>query len=153
VIDRCLTIQVGYATAYAEESTAPTSPIDFVIDICLTINKSATPQHTLTPTLPLNFVTDGSLLIQVGYATAYAADQAMQKLLNDAYSDARSMLRRNRAALDELIARLLTQTADHDPSKPFQGNTLSGDEVREVVERFGCTSDLAYRESQKGVFM
>jgi len=77
----------------------------------------------------------------------------MQKLMNDAYSDAMGMLRRNKAALDEIIARLHTQTADHDPATPFQGNTLSGDEVREVVERLGCASDLAFRESQRSVFM
>lgn len=54
----------------------------------------------------------------------------MQRLLNDAYGDASGMLRRNRAAFDELVSRLHTRTADHDPATPFQGNTLSGDEVR-----------------------
>jgi len=77
----------------------------------------------------------------------------MQRLLNDAYGDASGMLRRNRAAFDELVSRLHTRTADHDPATPFQGNTLSGDEVREVVERLGCESDLAFRKSQKAGFM
>ena len=66
---------------------------------------------------------------QVGHSTAYAADRAMQNMMNDAYNDATGLLRRNRAAMDELVTRLHTPTGDHDPAKPFQGNTLSGDEV------------------------
>ena len=67
------------------------------------------------PLLPATRVHD-CYATQVGHSTAYAADRAMQNLMNNAYNDATGLLSRNRAAMDELVTRLHTPTADHDPS-------------------------------------
>lgn len=83
------------------------------------------------------------------------ADQELQDVLNTAYSDVKAMLQRNRAALDEIIHQLCTPRPDHLPEEgqPFQGNTLPGSEVQEIVSRLCHPSDIDYRDRKLAVFM
>ncbi len=73
--------------------------------------------------------------------TFEAADAELDRLLNESYTKAKTILQRNRAALDALIEMLLEK------------NTVRGDEVRQVVERLGDANDLAIRNAQRSEFL
>ena len=64
-------------------------------------------------------------------------DMEMEALLNDGYADVRALLGRNRAALDALVEAI------------FDAELLSGDAVRETVERLADAGDLAVRAEGK----
>lgn len=70
-----------------------------------------------------------------------AANERMKELLAEAYEETKDMLVRNRAALDALTAALM------------QDNTLSGEMVREIVERLGCQTDLDRRKAEHALFL
>lgn len=76
-------------------------------------------------------------------------------MLSTAYSEVKSMLQRNQTALDEIIYQLCTPRADSLPEdgQPFQGNTLQGSEVQDIVRRLGHASDVERRDSRLAVFM
>lgn len=67
------------------------------------------------------------------------ANNRMKTLLEQAYEEAKTMLTRNRDALDALIDELMEQ------------DTISGDIVRSIVERHACASDLEKRRKEKEV--
>lgn len=77
----------------------------------------------------------------------------MERLLARAHEDASAILTRNRAALDELIARLTTPTDPSTPLDSFPGNTLDGAEVRRIVEQLGDPTDLARRQAEEAAFL
>lgn len=83
----------------------------------------------------------------------------METLLSGAYEQAKALLQRNRAALDELVRRLTEPDATSRPRDAslrdvsFNGNTLNGEEVREIVSRLGDDSDLARRDAEKAAFL
>jgi cell division protease FtsH len=66
-----------------------------------------------------------------------AANTRMQELLASSYEESKAMLVRNRAALDRLAEVLLEK------------DTISGDEVRKIVEESGAKVDLEFRNSEK----
>ena len=70
-----------------------------------------------------------------------AANQRMGDLLAASYEEAKAMLVRNRAALDRISAVLMEK------------NSMSGEEVRRIVEEVGCRSDLHRRTAEKSLFL
>lgn len=68
------------------------------------------------------------------------ANERMKSLLDERYAEAKSMIARNRVALDVLIEELL------------QHDKLSGDRVREIVEKHADKQDLLRRQAAKGAF-
>ena len=66
-----------------------------------------------------------------------AANTKMQELLAASYEESKGMLLRNRAALDRLADALLEK------------DTLTGDEVRKIVEESGAKADLEKRHAEK----
>ncbi|KAK9821639.1 hypothetical protein WJX74_002762 [Apatococcus lobatus] len=68
------------------------------------------------------------------YATHYQADQLMERLLNQAYSEAKALLQRNQAALDLLINLLQERM------------TLEGDVVRAIVREHADEEDVRQRD-------
>ena len=92
-------------------------------------------------------------MVQMSPETAYAADLEMEKLLMQAYEEVKALLQRNRAALDALITRLSTPATGQPSTETFVGNSLQGDEVRQIVARLGDKTDLARRDAEKAVFM
>ena len=93
------------------------------------------------------------LKVQVGEGTKIEADLALQSLLDTAYADVKSMLQRNQAAFDEIVRRLCTPQHQPENGQPFQGNTLPGSEVRDIVTRLGSQADLERREQNLTVFI
>lgn len=69
------------------------------------------------------------------------ADTVMGQVLAEAYSAAKDMLERNRSALDALADALMAK------------DTLSGNEVREIVEKLAAKADLDRRAAEKAVFL
>lgn len=80
--------------------------------------------------------------MQITHDTHLAVDQEMQEVLDQAYSDVKAMLQRNRKALDALIEALI--------EAPNQ--QLEGPEVREILERHGDSRDLEHRRNEQTVF-
>ena len=70
-----------------------------------------------------------------------SADERMGLVLSEAYAAARDMVRRNRPALDALVAALLER------------DFLEGEEVRAVVEAHGAKADLEFRAAEAAAFM
>ena len=91
--------------------------------------------------------------MQMSPETAYAADLEMEKILMQAYEDVKALLQRNSAALEALITRLSTPETGQASTENFVGNSLQGDEVREIVARLGDKTDLARRDAEKAAFM
>lgn len=67
------------------------------------------------------------------------ANERMKCLLEEAYNEAKTMLKRNSDALDALIDELMNHS------------TISGDSVRSIVENYACPLDLEKREKEKQV--
>ena len=80
--------------------------------------------------------------MQITHDTHLAVDQEMQQALDQAYSDVKAMLQRNRKALDALIKALI--------GAPNQ--QLEGPEVRDILERHGDSTDLEHRRNEQTVF-
>ena len=80
--------------------------------------------------------------MQISHDTHVAVDQQMQQTLDQAYTDVKDMLQRNRPALDALITALM--------QAPNQ--QLEGPDVRQIVERDGDPGDLRHRQIKKAVF-
>ena len=76
-------------------------------------------------------------------------------VLDKAYDDAKAMIRRNRPALDEIIHRLCTPDPGFETQdgQPFQGNTLLGSDVQEIVSRLAHRADLGMRDEKQAVFL
>lgn len=91
--------------------------------------------------------------MQVGEETKIEADMALQDLLDSAYADVKAMLQRNQAAFDEIVRRLCTPQGPLENGQPFQGNTLPGSEVVDIVTRLGNKADLERREQNLAVFI
>lgn len=66
-----------------------------------------------------------------------AANSRMQKLLAASYEESKAMLQRNKPALERLAEALLEK------------DTLTGDEVRKIVEESGAKVDLEIRTAEK----
>lgn len=83
------------------------------------------------------------------------ADVKLQMTLDSAYNDVKAMLQRNRPALDEIIRRLCTPDPSSGPQngQPFRGNTLLGDDVRNIVNRLAHSADLRARDGELAVFL
>lgn len=75
------------------------------------------------------------------YSVQHAADERMQSMLSEAYATTKAMLERNRAALDALSQALLEK------------DTLSGEEVRAIVEKHANKADLDRRAAERAVFL
>lgn len=83
------------------------------------------------------------LALQHSYETLKAVDVEMERLLNDTYSSVKDILQRNRACYDELIRSL---TEGHD-------QTLSGEQVRQIVDQHACKEDLDRRSLERAAFL
>lgn len=68
-------------------------------------------------------------------------DDAMEEKLNGTYQEAKTMLQRNRKALDEMVLALLKK------------NILDGSEVREIIKDHACPDDLFKYEQEKTPFL
>ena len=66
--------------------------------------------------------------MQHSYDTLKAVDDEMERLLNETYASVKAMLKRNRACYDALISALMGSSEQ----------TLSGKEVRAIVEQHAC---------------
>jgi cell division protease FtsH len=75
------------------------------------------------------------------YEVQKAADERMHDIMARAYEETKAMVSRNRAALDALTAALMEK------------DTVSGDEVREIVERHAAAEDLKRRAAEKATFL
>ncbi|CAL8467515.1 g7053 [Coccomyxa elongata] len=75
--------------------------------------------------------------------TLRAVDVEMDRLLNETYADVKAMLERNRDAYNALIHALTTG----------DDQTLSGEQVREIVEQHGCKEDLDRRTLERAAFL
>lgn len=84
-----------------------------------------------------------AFVAQTSYDTLRAVDVEMERLLNLAYADVKAMLERNMEAFEALIAALSTG----------EDQTLSGEQVREIVERHGCKEDLDRRHLERAAFL
>ncbi len=84
-----------------------------------------------------------AFVLQTSYDTLRAVDVEMERLLNQAYADVKAMLERNMEAYEALIAALST----------VKDQTLSGEQVREIVERHGCKEDLDRRHLERAAFL
>ena len=73
--------------------------------------------------------------VQFTYATHYQADQLMERLLNEAYNEAKALLQRNKAALD-LLVNLLQERM-----------TLDGEVVRAIVREHANEQDVQHRDA------
>ena len=78
---------------------------------------------------------------------------ALQQTLDAAYADVKTMLQRNQAAFDEIVRRLCTPEHEIKNGEAFQGNTLPGKEVLDIVTRLGNQADLQHREQSLAVFI
>ena len=68
-----------------------------------------------------------------------AANERMKYLLEESYEEAKAMLQRNQGALDALIDELMKK------------DTISGDTVRSIVEKYASPVDLEKRSREKQV--
>ena len=82
-------------------------------------------------------------LVQHTYETLKAVDDEMERLLNTTYSSVKAMLERNKACYDELMSSL---TAKSD-------QTLTGEEVRVIVDQHACQEDLDRRSLERSAFL
>ena len=67
------------------------------------------------------------------------ANERMKILLEESYEEAKAMLQRNQDALDALIDELMRK------------DTISGDTVRSIVEKYASPVDLEKRAREKQV--
>lgn len=67
----------------------------------------------------------------------------MERLLNQSYAAVKAMLQRNRGCYDELIRSLMAGS----------DQTLSGEQVRAIVERHACREDLDRRNLERAAFL
>lgn len=82
-------------------------------------------------------------VLQHSYDTLKAVDDEMERLLNETYASVKSMLQRNRACYYELISSLMSSGEQ----------TLSGEEVRAIVEQHACREDLDRRNLERAAFL
>lgn len=82
--------------------------------------------------------------MQVSYETLDSVDTEMEQLLNEAYQNVMAMLQRNMAAYEMIIDALMHQGQDQ---------TLTGEQVREIVDAHGCKEDLDRRNVERAAFM
>lgn len=75
------------------------------------------------------------------YEMQKAADDRMHELLEQGYQQSKELIQRNLEAL-EAIAALLMET-----------NTITGDEVRELVEKHGSPEDLQRRAAERALYL
>ena len=80
---------------------------------------------------------------QHSYDTLKAVDDEMERLLNETYASVKAMLKRNRACYDALIGALMGSSEQ----------TLSGEEVRVIVEQHACREDLDRRHLERAAFL
>ena len=80
--------------------------------------------------------------LQMSYETHVAAEEEMQRMLNEAYSEVQGMLARNRAALDALIEALI--------QSPEQN--ITGPEVRDIIRQRGHPADVQHKEANTTAF-
>ena len=71
----------------------------------------------------------------------HAANVRMKGLLEGGYAQAKEIVERNREALDRIIEALMER------------DTLDGDEVRGLVEKYGNRTDLDRRTAEKALFL
>ena len=81
--------------------------------------------------------------LQHSYETLKAVDGELERVLNDSYSNVKAMLQRSRACYDELIRSLMAHSEQ----------TLSGEEVRALVDRHACSEDLDRRNLERSAFL
>lgn len=75
--------------------------------------------------------------------TLHEVDEEMDQYLNGSYEKVKAIVHRNRAAFEALMERLL-----EGPT-----NSMSGDEVRAIVERLGHPQDLRVRSLETAPFL
>ena len=75
------------------------------------------------------------------YSVLEAADNEVERVLAEGYTKATDLVARNRRALDALTEALVER------------EFLTGDEIREVVEKMAEKADLERRAAEKSVFM
>lgn len=83
------------------------------------------------------------IAVQMSYDTLHAVDVEMGRLLNDTYGEVKAMLERNMEAYNALIQSLTTG----------DDQTLSGEQVRELVEQHACKEDLDRRTLERAAFL
>ena len=83
------------------------------------------------------------LVLQHTYKTLKSVDEEMERLLNETYASVSAMLQRNRACYDELMRAMM----EH------KDQTLSGEEVRAIVDQHACKEDLDRRKLEHAVFL
>ena len=81
--------------------------------------------------------------MQHSYDTLKAVDDEMERLLNETYASVEAMLQRNRACYDKLISSLMGSSEQ----------TLSGEEVRAIVDQHACREDLDRRTLESAAFL
>ena len=81
--------------------------------------------------------------LQHSYETLKVVDDEMERLLNQSYSAVKAMLHRNRGCYDELIRSLMAAS----------DQTLSGEQVRAIVDRHACREDLDRRNLERSAFL
>ncbi len=77
---------------------------------------------------------DGYSQMDCSQETAAAVDQAVQKILNKAYADAKQLLTENRALLDEIAEYLLSK------------ETITGDELMQFVNKTEAVQEAPVQE-------
>jgi ATP-dependent Zn protease len=79
----------------------------------------------------------------VSYNTLKTVDLEMERLLNNAYQDVLALLERNMQAYEKLI-EALCQGDDQ---------TLTGEQICEIVDRHACEEDLNRRNLERAAFL
>lgn len=102
--------------------------------------------------------------------TIQPADQEMHMILNQAYEDAKGLIEVNMAAFDAIVAALLEQpgaapsgseesletsdgTSMQAEDVDLGGGTVSGDEIRRIVQELGDEDCLEWRDLERQEFM
>ena len=88
-------------------------------------------------------MTLGFCVMQHSYETLRVVDEEMERLLNQSYADVKAMLQRNRGCYDELIRSLMADSEQ----------TLSGEQVRVIVDQHACREDLDRRNLERSAFL
>ncbi len=85
----------------------------------------------------------GLCVMQHSYETLRVVDEEMERLLNQSYADVKAMLQRNRGCYDELIRSLMADSEQ----------TLSGEQVRVIVDQHACREDVDRRNLERSAFL